>query len=609
MVDTTSNSLTNFVNDRASHSLSKGATFWFTGLSGAGKSTLSQALKTRLDRMLGDQQKVFVLDGDVIRQGLNKDLGFSAQDRAENIRRISEVSKLFAMSGQICFVAFISPYAKDREFGKQIHKAAGIPFYECFINSSLDVCESRDVKGLYKKARSGEIKNFTGVSDPYESPEHPDLDVKTGELTVEQSVDFVIKRMFDDGIVVSNKDPVIAESLIEESISESERLELDTLKYIEIDVEQAEYLQTLGQGWAAPLNKFMDELQLLEVMHMKTLTDNTGAKHLFSVPITQHATRQQFEELKGESRIALRCPKVLNNEVLAVIENPVFFDNRKEEICARTFGTFSLKHPKVENIMKQGDYLVTGSRMRYVRKIVFDDEMDQYRLTPREINNVIKERQADAVYAFQLRNPLHNGHVLLLKDTIEQLLKLGYKNPILLLHPLGGWVKDDDVPLLTRMKQHQALLDDGTLDSQHTILAIWPSPMYYAGPTEVLWHGSSRANCGITHFITGRDPAGLKHPENDKQDLYDVWHGQKLLVHVKQMINNVEICPFKIAALHKQSETMQFLGKDSKNEEFDFISGTRMRTMAKENQNPPNGFMSQKGWEVLAEYYRNLEEL
>jgi len=92
--------------------------------------------------------------------------------------------------------------------------------------------------------------------------------------------------------------------------------------------------------------------------------------------------------------------------------------------------------------------------MRYVKKIVFNDEMDQYRLTPREINNLMKERNADGVYAFQLRNPLHNGHVLLLKDTRQQLLKLGYKNPILLLHPLGGWVKDDDVPLINRMKQH-----------------------------------------------------------------------------------------------------------------------------------------------------------
>jgi 3'-phosphoadenosine 5'-phosphosulfate synthase len=92
--------------------------------------------------------------------------------------------------------------------------------------------------------------------------------------------------------------------------------------------------------------------------------------------------------------------------------------------------------------------------MRYVKKIVFNDEMDQYRLTPRDINNLMKERNADGVYAFQLRNPLHNGHVLLLKDTRQQLLKLGYKNPILLLHPLGGWVKDDDVPLINRMKQH-----------------------------------------------------------------------------------------------------------------------------------------------------------
>lgn len=170
---------------QASHSLNKGATFWFTGLSGAGKSTLSTALKTRLDNMLGDTQKVFILDGDVIRKGLNKDLGFSAEDRAENIRRISEVAKLFALSGQIVFVAFISPYAKDRDFGKTIHRENSLPFYECFINSSLDVCESRDVKGLYKKARAGEIKNFTGISDPYEAPETPDLDIRTDTLTID----------------------------------------------------------------------------------------------------------------------------------------------------------------------------------------------------------------------------------------------------------------------------------------------------------------------------------------------------------------------------------------------------------------------------------------
>ena len=133
--------------------------------------------------------------------------------------------------------------------------------------------------------------------------------------------------------------------------------------------------------------------------------------------------------------------------------------------------------------------------------------------------------------------------------------------------------------------------------------------MYYAGPTEVLWHASSRANCGITHFITGRDPAGVKHPEFPQLDLYDVWHGQKLLKHVQSMINNVEICPFKIAALHKASNEMRFVGKDEKMNDYEFISGTKMRTMAKNNENPPPGYMSQQGWEVLADYYRKLEEL
>lgn len=166
----------------------------------------------------------------------------------------------------------------------------------------------------------------------------------------------------------------------------------------------------------------MDELQLLEVMQMKTLTVN-GRRHLFSVPITQSVTAQQRDELKGEKRVALRCPKVLNNEVLAVIENPVFYENRKEEISTRIFGTFSHKHPKIERILQQGDFNISGSSMSFVRNVEFGDNLDQYRITPAQVHAEIQKRNADAVYAFQLRNPLHNGHVLLLKDTRQQLLK------------------------------------------------------------------------------------------------------------------------------------------------------------------------------------------
>lgn len=113
-------------------------------------------------------------------------------------------------------MAFISPYSKDRNFAKSIHQENDISFYECYISASLETCESRDVKGLYKKARAGEIKNFTGISDPYEAPEHPDLDIKTGELTLEQSIDFVLKRMRDDGILVDNTERVIPETLYED---------------------------------------------------------------------------------------------------------------------------------------------------------------------------------------------------------------------------------------------------------------------------------------------------------------------------------------------------------------------------------------------------------
>ena len=132
--------------------------------------------------------------------------------------------------------------------------------------------------------------------------------------------------------------------------------------------------------------------------------------------------------------------------------------------------------------------------------------------------------------------------------------------------------------------------------------------MYYGGPTEVMWHASSRVNCGITHFITGRDPAGVKHPEKDGVDLYDVWHGQKLLVHCKDMLQGVEVLPFKVAAYNKVNSRMEFFNPQASNKaDFEFISGSRMRQMAKDGETPPPGFMSPAGWEVLAAYYRSLE--
>ena len=171
----------------------RGAVVWLTGLSGSGKSTLANALERELfDRGL----QVFVLDGDNIRCGLSSDLGFSAGDRAENIRRVAEAARLFAEAGVVAIAAFISPYQGDRAGARRImEEGVAIPFFEVFLDASLKVCEQRDPKGLYAKARSGEITDFTGVSAPYERPEHPDLVLETGECSVQQCAAAVLTHI------------------------------------------------------------------------------------------------------------------------------------------------------------------------------------------------------------------------------------------------------------------------------------------------------------------------------------------------------------------------------------------------------------------------------
>lgn len=149
----------------------KGATLWFTGLSGSGKSTIAFTLEHAL---IQRGRLAYVLDGDNIRHGLNKNLGFSAADREENIRRIGEVAKLFADCGVLTMTSFISPYRKDRDIVRALHDAGNLPFIEIHVNTPIDTCEQRDPKGLYKKARAGQLKGFTGIDDPYEAPLQPE---------------------------------------------------------------------------------------------------------------------------------------------------------------------------------------------------------------------------------------------------------------------------------------------------------------------------------------------------------------------------------------------------------------------------------------------------
>lgn len=184
--------------DRSKILRQRGVTIWFTGLSGAGKSTVAVALEQALFR---HGKLSYRLDGDNVRLGINKNLGFSEEDRTENIRRIGEVAKLFGDAGVISLSSFISPYKADRDGVRDLHEKSDLEFIEVFVDCSLAEAERRDPKGLYKKARAGEIKNFTGIDDPYEAPSKPEIHLQTDSMTLEEEVRIIMDYLLERGII------------------------------------------------------------------------------------------------------------------------------------------------------------------------------------------------------------------------------------------------------------------------------------------------------------------------------------------------------------------------------------------------------------------------
>ncbi|CAF0806287.1 unnamed protein product [Rotaria sp. Silwood1] len=575
----------------------RGSTVWLTGLSGAGKSTIAFALE---EYIVSKGLPAYCLDGDNIRCGLNKNLGFSDSDRFENIRRIAEVAKLFADAGLMCIVAFISPFEEDRASARKLHESSQIPFIEVFVNTPLSVCEQRDTKGLYQKARNGLLKNFTGIDAPYQAPVHPDVIVDTSIISIDRSLEMIIGKLAERHVLSPTLIIAVRELFMDEDMREKALDEFPKLDKLDITELDLQWIQVLSEGWATPLAGFMREVEYLQCLHFGCLMK--GHVENQTIPIVLPCTTEDKERLKSSSKIAL-C---YNEKFVAILKKPEFYEHRKEERCSRIFGTTNPEHPYIKMILESGDWLIGGD-LEVLERIQWNDGLDQFRLTPNELRQHFREMKADTVFAFQLRNPIHNGHSLLMQTTRQLLIDRGFHNPVLLLHPLGGWTKEDDVPLPVRMAQHQAFLNedkDDRLDRSRTVLAIFPSPMSYAGPTEVQWHAKARMCTGANFYIVGRDPAGLPHPSNKSKDLYDPTHGAKVLT-MAPGLNQLQILPFKVAAYHRSLKTMAFYDP-SKHDEFDFISGTRMRKIARNGEQPPDGFMVPAGWKVLANYYQSL---
>ncbi|XP_075652666.1 ATP sulfurylase 1, chloroplastic [Castanea sativa] len=392
----------------------------------------------------------------------------------------------------------------------------------------------------------------------------------------------------------------LVELLVDEPLKDLKKGEALSLPRISLSSIDLQWVHVLSEGWASPLRGFMRESEFLQTLHFNTLRLENGSLVNMSVPIVLAIDDSQKHRIGESTKVALFDS---NNNPVAILKDIEIYKHPKEERIARTWGTTASGLPYVEEaIVNAGNWLIGGD-LEVLEPIKYHDGLDRFRLSPTELREEFTRRNADAVFAFQLRNPVHNGHALLMTDTRRRLLDMGYKNPILLLHPLGGYTKADDVPLSWRMKQHEKVLEDGVLDPETTVVSIFPSPMHYAGPTEVQWHAKARINAGANFYIVGRDPAGMGHP-TEKRDLYDADHGKKVL-SMAPGLERLNILPFKVAAYDKTQGKMAFFDP-SRPQDFVFISGTKMRTLAKNKENPPDGFMCPGGWEVLVEYYDSL---
>ena len=454
--------------------MTKGFVVWFTGLSGAGKSTIASALVKELERR---GRHVELLDGDEVRTHLSKGLGFSKEDRDTNIRRIGYVARLVARSGGVAITAAISPY---REVRDEV-RAQTPNFVEVFAHCPIETLVERDVKGLYRKAIAGEIKNFTGVSDPYEEPRHAEVTCDTSRETLQQSLAKVIEALERLGYL---------DRKVEERLPHGEELEAliaaaRTLPRLQVGQRELSDLFMLATGALSPLANFMDQLDYEAMVETGRLANG----HPFTIPIVLRTDAAPTQE-----RIAL----VIGDQPAGILTVTEAFKTDHDREARSVYGTDDDAHPGVRVLKESGRWAVAGTVEALAHPTSGFPDHD---LTPAQVRKIKAERSWKTMVGFQTRNPVHRAHEYLQKVALESIDGL-------LLHPLVGETKSDDIPARVRMACYEELLR-AYFPQDRVLLATNPAWMRYAGPKEAVFHAIVRRNYGCTHFIVGRDHAGV----------------------------------------------------------------------------------------------------
>jgi ATP sulfurylase/adenylyl-sulfate kinase len=487
--------------------MSNGFVVWFTGLSGAGKSTLAAMLSAEL-RARGVH--VEVLDGDEVRTHLSKGLGFSKEDRDTNIRRIGYVAKLIARAGGCAMTAAISPYRAIRDE----QRAATGRFVEVYCACSIPVLAERDAKGLYKKALAGEIKNFTGIDDPYEAPERPEVVVDTAVESKEESLAKILACLEGlgyapphGGAVAAGRSPAgrgliaphggelvnrFVEGDAKDAVAHLAQRWRKDRPAIVLDERAESDVEMIAVGAFSPLKGFMNGKDYLRVVREMRLENGLP----WSIPITLAVSEGEAERIAVGSHVALAAR---DGRVVAVLDVSDKYRPDKEREATEVFRTTETKHPGVAYLMETGP-IYLGGEIHVLERPTQSPFPAHYR-DPKATRALFAERGWKRVVGFQTRNPIHRAHEYITKTALEICDGL-------MIHPLVGATKSDDIPAPVRMRCYEALLES-YYPKERVLLSIYPAAMRYAGPREAIFHAIARKNYGCSHFIVGRDHAGV----------------------------------------------------------------------------------------------------
>ncbi len=581
-----------------------GFTLWLTGLSGSGKTTISLLVEKILKSRGVPTER---LDGDVIREELTRDLGFSKEDRDKNIERVTFVARLLSRNGVGVLAAFISPYRAARQkLRETTHN-----FIEVYVSTPLEVCAARDVKGMYAKAFAGQIKNFTGVNDPYEAPEAPELTISTQGESIEQSAAQVIAYLEARGLIprvvqtvhtngvhqaagkpqsalIAPHGGVLINRLLTGDARDEALARAAHLPKVYLNDLNLADLEMIATGGLSPLTGYMERAEYTSVLHEMRLINGLP----WTIPVTLAVDTDAAASIAVGSEVALVEQQSDGPRTLAILEVREKYAYDKQDEAQHVFRTTETAHPGVARLYGQGDLLLGGPVWVIDLPERTRTEFSEIRYTPAQTRQIFTERGWRRVVGFQTRNPIHRAHEYIQKAALEIVDGL-------LLHPLVGETKSDDVPAAVRVESYRAIIDAHYPQSR-VLLGVFPAAMRYAGPREAIWHAIARKNYGCTHFIVGRDHAGVGnyYGSYDAHHIFDAFTPDEIGI-VPLFFEHTFYCRSCSSVVSQKT-------CPHGPEDHIVLSGTQVREKLRRGEPLPPEFTRPEVSEILTRYYQGV---